>query len=95
MNLNSSDIFFGLVVFVIVLIIGLIVALPAAGVLQCSSDVTDQYIMPDELSGCRIYRMVPAGYGQTLYAISRGGEPVAVEFSHGGKQAMRTAVVMP
>lgn len=49
-----------------------------AGRNQKTVDVTDAYMIPDGLEGCRIFRLTPAGFGQTLYVISRDDEPKTV-----------------
>lgn len=45
---------------------------------QTTVDVTDAYLIPEGLEGCRIFRLIPAGFGQALYIVSRDGEPKVV-----------------
>jgi len=54
-------------------------------------DVTDAYLIPESLEGCKIFRLTPAGFGQTLYIISRDGELTAVGWP--GYKGRRTFVL--
>ena len=58
---------------------------------QKTVDVTDAYLIPDGLEGCRIFRLTPAGFGQTLYVISRDGDPKMVGWP--GYKGRRTFVL--
>lgn len=58
---------------------------------QQTVDVTDSYLLPEGMDNCRVFRMTPAGFGQSLYVISRDGDPVAVGWP--GHKGRRTFVV--
>jgi hypothetical protein len=80
--MRRSDYFFLSVVAII--IVGTLVVLlrdlenSYSGRNQKTVDVTDSYLIPDGLEDCRIFRLTPAGFGQTLYVISRDGDPKMV-----------------
>lgn len=66
------------------------------GMNQDTSDITAEYAIPPDLAGCRVHRMIPRGFGQTIYVISRDGEPVAAEWDEWhGKTIKRNGAVMP
>lgn len=65
----------------------------ATGGGQATHDITQSYALPPELVGSRVYRLTPAGFGQTIYAITRGDEVVGVEWSTGGKHETRVRVI--
>lgn len=45
---------------------------------QKTVDVTETYLIPEGLEGCRVFRMTPSGFGQTLYIISKEDDPKVV-----------------
>lgn len=70
--------------------------LATTGQNQSTCDITSSYDLPVELSGCKVHRITPAGFGTTLYVISRDGDPQSVEWDeHHGKTHTRRRVVMP
>jgi len=93
--MRRSDYFFLSVVAII--IIGTLVVLlrdlenSYSGRNQKTVDVTGAYLIPESLEGCKIFRLTPAGFGQTLYIISRDGESTAVGWP--GHKGRRTFVL--
>lgn len=91
--MNSDDgIFFGVMSVVASLVLGLLIVLgivvyqASTGANQATVDITGAFALPDELAGCRVYRMTPAGFGRSLYVISRDGQPKGVAWeTHDGK----------
>jgi hypothetical protein len=66
----------------------------ATGTNQETADVTETCALPPELAGARVYRLVPAGFGQTLYVITRNGHPEDTAWEwHEGKQTHRAKVI--
>lgn len=94
--MNSTDWFFSAVIVVIIAACVGAIGLSFTGQNQSTTDVTPNYALPQSMAGCRVYRMVPAGFGQTLYVISRDGQPVAAEWDEQhGKTTRRVWVVSP
>lgn len=53
---------------------------------QKTVDVTETYLIPEGLEGCRVFRMTPSGFGQTLYIISKEDDPKVIGWpGHKGK----------
>ena len=81
-------------VVVVLIIAGVAFSFALAGSNQSTRDVTSRYSIPDELAGCRVYRLVPRGFGQTLYVVSRDGTPEAVRFDEQHGKTTRPVVVV-
>lgn len=60
---------------------------------QATVDITGKYALPPELAGSKVYLLRPAGFGQTLYAITDGNDVLGVEWSEGGKHEHRVRVL--
>lgn len=93
--MRRSDYIF--LVAVATIIIGILVVLlrdlekSYSGRNQQTVDVTDSYLLPEGMENCRVFHMIPAGFGQSLYVISRDGDPVAVGWP--GYKGRKTFVV--
>lgn len=48
-----------------------------------TDDLTGQYELPPELSGCHVYRLLPKGHGTWLYVVTDGDRPVATTWIEG------------
>jgi len=60
------------------------------------TDLTDGYIMPPELTGCRVYQIMPKGHGRALYVVANGEVPMATSWdAQSGKSRYRLEVVTP
>lgn len=100
--MNSDDVFFGGMTFVCaVVIIGLLSILGLdcrnrlTGANQKTVEITDTFKLPPELAGCRVFCMTPAGFGRSLYVVTRGDEPKAVVWeTQQGKSGKRMDAVL-
>lgn len=60
------------------------------------TDLTDGYIMPPEMAGCRVYQIMPKGHGRVLYVVVNGESPMATTWDEGsGKHRHQVEVVTP
>ena len=67
----------------------------STGANQKTVEITGNFKLPPELAGCRVYRMVPAGFGRDIYVVTRGGEPKAVSWEvREGKNGRRLETVL-
>lgn len=86
--------------FCLIFVIGIGVLVVAAAFFVGSSggsprDVTSSYTLPEELEGCKVYRLDASGFERTLYVVARKGQPVVTGWEDGGKNALKVEVATP
>lgn len=83
---------------IVVLGIGVLVVMAAFLAGSAGSnprDVTSSYTLPEELKGCKVYRLDASGFERTLYVVARKGQPIVTGWDDGGKNALKVEVATP
>ena len=86
--------------FCMIVVLGIGILVVVAAIYSGSAgdgprDVTSSYTLPEELEGCKVYRLDASGFERTLYVVARGGTPVATGIDGGGKNALKVEVATP
>jgi hypothetical protein len=83
----------GLTVFLVVMLVIGGVFLVSYRSDSSVAELTENYDLPAELSGCRVYSLSPKGLGQTLYVVVRDGSPAATLWKTGDSKNRRLVSV--